>query len=278
MKAYSFLKTGTFLIAISMLSLTACKRNTDAPVNADDVTSASDHSQLERENNDAENVGDVAYTSGGANLRTTPGDLGSCVTVTNNTAVTPHVLTIDFGTTNCTGADGRNRRGKIIISYTGGYKDSGSTHTITFDNYFIDDNQLSGSKTVTNMGRNASGQYYYNISVNDSLNLGTGNGIISWTATRTRTWIAGYSTDTRTDDVYDISGTSTVTRSNGKVFTVTITTPLQVAIGCRWVESGVVSISRSTGGTMTLDYGSGNCDAEAQLTVGSHTYNITLRH
>ena len=127
------------------------------------------------------------------------------------------------------------------------------------------------------MGTNSSGQVYYNVTVNDSLNLGAGNGTIVWTGNRTRTWLTGYSTTDRTDDSYLISGTTTLTRANGNTFTMNITTPLQVAYGCAWIEAGVVSVTGPLGGVRTLNYGSGNCDDEAQLTIGSHTYNITLR-
>ena len=107
--------------------------------------------------------------------------------------------------------------------------------------------------------------------------------VITWVGSRTRTWLDGYSTATRTDDVYLISngsagtGTTTLKRANGHTFTFNITTPLQVAIGCPYIEAGVITITGSTiANARTLDYGTGACDAEAQLTIGSVTYNITL--
>ena len=273
------LKTGTILMAAAMLSFTACKRNDSSATdsaNTDDAAAVSDHAQLERENNDVDNIADIAYTTGGANLRVTPPDLGGCATVTRDTTVMPHLLTIDFGTSDCLCADGRYRRGKIIVSYTKGYKDSGSVRVITFSNYFVDENQLTGKKTVTNEGTNSIGQYYYDITVNDSLIL-SGGGTISWTSTRTRTWIDGYKTAIRADDVYDIAGSATIIRASGKTLSVNITTPLQVAVDCPWIEAGEETITRPSGGTMTINYGTGTCDRLATATIGSHTYSITLR-
>ncbi|MGN6568857.1 MAG: hypothetical protein ACTHJ0_12935 [Flavipsychrobacter sp.] len=272
------IKTGTMLMAIAMLSLSACKRNNSSTdsASADDVGTVTDQTQLERENNDVDNIADVAYTTGASNLRTTPADLGSCVTVTRDTSVMPHLLTIDFGTTDCLCADGRYRRGKILVSYTKGYKDSGSVRIITFSNYYVDENQLTGKKTVTNMGTNSIGQFYYDIEVNDSLIL-SGGGTISWTSSRTRTWIEGYKTALRGDDVYNIAGSATITRASGKTISVNITTPLRVAVDCPWIEAGEATITRPSGGVMTINYGTGTCDRLATATIGGHTYSITLK-
>jgi len=273
------LKTTTMLMAIAMISFTACKRTNSSTdtASADDAAAVADHTQLERENNDVDNITDIAYTTGAANLRMTPPDLGHCVTVTRDTTVSPHLLTIDFGTSDCLCADGRYRRGKIFVAYNKGYKDSGSVHTITFDNYYVDENQLTGKKTVTNMGTNSIGQYYYDIEVNDSLILSGGGGTISWTSSRTRTWIEGYRTAVRADDVYNIAGNATITRRTGKTISVNITTPLRVAVDCPWIEAGVATVTRPSGGTMSIDYGTGTCDRLAMATIGGHTYSITLK-
>jgi hypothetical protein len=277
-----YFRQGAFLVATAMLSLTACKHDNNnaqqQPPNVDENGGyASDYARMEQNSNDVISISDAAYASGSgaANLRTTQNTIAGCATITNDTMAIPHVLTIDFGT-NCTGLDGKVRSGEIIIYYTGHYKDSGSAHTITFNNYYVNGNQVTGSQTVTNMGNNSSGQVYYNIADNDTLNLGANNGYISWQSHRVRTWVQGYNTAIRIDDVYSITGNATLTRANGHVFTFVITSPLLVALDCPWIKSGVVTVTASDGSTATLDYGNGNCDSEAQLTINGHTYNITL--
>lgn len=276
------LKTTALLTLLVVVCLTACKRNdtTDnnyvAPMeDTADVNLASDHAMLEREDNDVQSITETALANGGANLRTGMPKLGPCATVTHDTAT--RTVIIDFGTTNCTGADGRDRRGQIIVHYTGRYKDSGSVHTVTYNNYYVDDNQRTGSRTVTNMGTNASGQIYYTIHVHDSLILNNGKGVISWESQRTRTWIQGYNTFLRGDDVYEIAGSATITRANGNTGTINITSPLQVAVGCRWIQAGIVVITPANGGQRTIDYGTGTCDNKAELTVNGNTRTITLR-
>jgi len=278
-----FSKTGitTLVIAGTIMAFTACHRlNGDSTVVDSDVANAaSDKSQLEQANTDAENISDNAYSSGSAFLRSgSLTELGGCVTVTNDTTVTPHVLTIDFGS-GCIGTDGRLRSGKIIVAYSGHYKDSASSHTISFSNYYVDSNRLSGYKTVTNMGRNSSGQYYYDISISDTIFITGTSNYISSNSTRTRIWTNGYSTATRMDDEYDIYGTDTLYRSaTGKTVyaSTSASDPLHVAVNCRWIESGTLTITLPSG-TRYINFGSGTCDRMATYTVGTHTYYITLR-
>lgn len=280
----SLLKNGAIVIVAGMLTLTACKRNkttttvtTPTLTNVDDNGGyATDAAKLEESNNDVISLADAAASSGGADLRTT----ASCATVTKDTVL--RKITISFGSTGCVGADGKTRKGDIIVTYTGKYKDSGSVHSISYNNFFVQGVQRTGSKTVTNKGTNSSGQVWYTVIVNDTLILAS-DSIISWTGNRTRTWTAGYSTALRSDDVYEIGGVTTLKRANGKVFTHTIssTAPLKVAQSCAYIQSGIVTVSSSsfTGGDRTLDYsyGGGGCDNQAQLTVAGKTYVITMR-
>ena len=282
----SLLRNGALIVMACLLTFTSCRRNnkdtTPALTSSDDNGGyASDAAKLDQNSNDVISISDAAGGTGGANLRTTATTIGGCATVTNDTVSIPHVLTIDFGTTGCTCLDLKTRSGKIVVTYLGHYKDSASTHTITTNNYYVDGYKVIVHKTVTNNGRNTSGQYWYSVTVNDSIIIST-DSIIHWNGSRTRTWFAGYSTADRSDDVYLIGGSTTVTRANGHTFTFAISSsaPLKVALGCRWIEDGTVTISSSsfTGGDRILNYGygGGSCDNLAQVTIGTHTYNITL--
>jgi len=270
--------TATVLITACSFMFTACNKvkNTDG----EDSGYGTDHALLEKTFSDVQSIADEAGNSGGlSNYRIVGGStvLSGCVTVTNDTGSVPHILTVDFGSSNCLCNDGIYRRGRIILSYTGRYKETGHMHSISFDNYYVNDNGVSGSKTVTNTGTNALGNPVYDISVVGAISLANGAGTISWNSTRTRTWIGGATTTSWKDDVYEISGSGTVTRANGKTFDMTITTPLHIALDCRWIESGVVEIRPAGGAVRSLDYGNGACDAQANYTVNGKTYSITLK-
>ena len=162
----------------------------------------------------------------------------------------------------------------------GNYKDSGSIRTITSDNYIVNGYKMAVHKTVTNEGMNASSQYWYNVTVGDSIYL-TSDSVISWSGNRTRTWQSGYSTADISDDMYAIGGTTMVTRANGHTFTFAIESgsPLIVSPDCSYIEAGKVDITGSNiTGTRILNYGdTPNCDRLATVTINGTTYTIVLR-
>jgi len=143
------------LVAIIGVTFTSCRKDRDEELLDKDTSAGSDNALAEGSFNDVNNIADEA-ADGSLTSYLAPtqsdnrGTMGVCATITHDTTVTPRLLTINFGTTNCLCNDGRYRRGEIKVSYTGKYRDSASTHTITFNNYFVNDNQVLGSKTVTN--------------------------------------------------------------------------------------------------------------------------------
>ncbi len=257
------------MVAAALIIFTACRKNKNT---AEDITYASDHAVSEQTFNDVQAVADLAATN-------TSGTLGykgtgsGCATVTH----TPGNIVIDFGSTNCLCHDGRYRRGQILVSYSGNYADSGSVHTITFNNFYQNDNKITGTKTVTNIGHNSLGQPCFTVTINGSVTH-PGGGTITSTWSRTRTWTAGYNTTDNSDDVYEISGSGTMTRANGNIISINITTPLVVANNCHWIEAGTVTYSLSGNIKRTLNYGdTANCDDAATVTLANGTVKtITL--
>ena len=278
MKATNIIK---YLMVTAMVGIlfTSCKKDKDDRDN--DTSAAADNALAEGTYNDVNNISDQAASGTLTSyLATSDYDNKSirsaCANVTNDTTVTPHLLTIDFGATNCLCNDGRNRRGKINVSYSGQYKDSASTHTITFTSYYVNDNQVLGTKTVTNNGHNAAGNLSYAVVVNGQIIKASGGGTITWTSIRTREWIIGELTPVWSDDVYLISGSANGTSASGNTFTMSITSPLRKEIGCRHIVSGSLMLTPSGKPTRYINFGSGTCDNLATVTINGNIYNITL--
>lgn len=267
------------VVATVGIILTSCRKDEDQVVDKDTST-ASDNALAEGSYNDVNNIADEA-ASGSLSSYMTPSNsqekdmLSICATITHDTISIPHLLIINFGTSNCLCADGRYRRGIVNVSYNGQYRDSASVHTITFTNYFVNDNQILGTKTVTNNGHNSSGNLTFSISVNGHIIKADG-GDITWTSARTREWIAGESTLTWFDDIYLITGTASGTNAGGNSFTASIGTPLRKEIGCHNIVSGTLTVIPSGKPARVIDFGSGTCDNQATVTISGHTYNITL--
>ena len=157
----------------------------------------------------------------------------------------------------------------------GAYRDSGSTHTITFSNYFVNDNQVQGTKTVSNTGRNTGGNLVFSIVENGSVTQ-PGGGTITRSSNRFREWFAGESTPIWNDDIYLLTGNANGTNADGDAFTSSITTALRKEIGCRNVVSGVLEFTPASRPTRTIDFGNGTCDNTATVTVNGRSRTITL--
>lgn len=240
--------------------------NSFAESTADDVTTVSTQSE------DNGVVGNPIDWSFGYHL-------GHCATITRDTVSMPHQLTINYGTTNCLCFDGKYRRGKILVSYTGHYRDSGSTHTISFDDYYVNDYKVDGNQTVTNNGDNSNGNLTFSININSTITDTTGK-TLAYKSMRTREWVAGESTwglHGWSDDIYSITGSASGTTFNGASYSAEITSPLIVALNCRWIEKGTVEFTPSGKLKRTIDFGNGDCDNKATVTIAGISFPITLR-
>jgi hypothetical protein len=290
MTATFVFKKSLFVILAASLVLVACKKEEKEEVDSD-TQSGSDNALAEGAFNDVSSIADQADDGTLSTFRFTDAGsiLGACSKINrlNSNASNPDTLLITFGTNNganpnigCNCLDGRVRKGSIQVVYTGNYRDSLSTHTITFANYFVNNNQLLGSKTVTNLGRNALGHPRFSVSVNGSVVLANNGGTITWVSSRTREWTAGYTTlgvGSWSDDEYLISGTANGTSASGNSFTAVITSPLKRALNCSWITSGKIEFTPAGKVTRTIDFGNGNCDDSAILTINGNPYTISLR-
>lgn len=253
-----------FLFPVMALALVACRKETSPTPIDRDYTSGLDNIRAEFYFNDALTQSELALKDG---------SVPCAVGVTLDLDAQPATLLIDFGTENCMGADGLSRRGRLFATFTGPYGEAGTVITITPQDYHVNDHLVQGTKVVTNAGPNADEDTYFTVDVNGTLTAPDG----SWTSThsyqRRRTWIDGEGTITPFDDVYLITGGGSGVNRNGLAFTVSITTPLRVEIGCLWIVSGVQNITPQGLSTRTIDFGNG-CDNQVTVTVNGFT--ITL--
>jgi len=260
---------GLILFALSsLLAFTSCRKEKETPLDLD-YTSASDNSSAENVFNDMLLQVDNAVDENGIRDLCAP-------SVSFDTSATPRTITVDFGNVNCTATNGRMRRGRILVSYTGLYREPGTVITITPDNYHVNDILVQGTKTVTNLGDDAQGHPTFSVVVNGTLSADDG----SWTSThqaqRVRTWLEGSNTTSVLDDVYSITGNGSGVNRNGVAYTLTITDALRVQIGCPWITQGKVRITPSGRPEVTIDYGSGACDGTLTVTVNGNTYTVTV--
>lgn len=203
-------------------------------------------------------------------------DSNRCFTITvmpQQQGVFPKTVTIDFGA-GCTAPNGRVRKGKIITVFTGKMREPGSKATTTFEGYQVDSMSVTGTHEVVN--NSSSSNKIFTIRVIDGKLTWNSGRWVKWNNTRTVTQIEGNGTAFwPLDDVFSITGAGTGENSKGRSWGHEVVEPLIRKFTCAWTTKGVVRISfNQTNGL--LDFGNGDCDNKATLTVNGRVKIITL--
>jgi hypothetical protein len=263
------------LLTLFLVLLGGCRKDEDEPdTPAPGAVNmmASDAAMLEDAYTDAmEQVDEAADANG---LRGTDDECAPVVTF--DTIASPHTITVDFGPVNCTALNGRMRRGRLQVSYTGRYRDAGTVITITPEDYYVNNNRLEGTKVVTNMGLNGDGDPYFNVVVNATLTAGDGSWTASHQATRVRTWVNGSDTEDLLDDEYTVTGSGTGVSRAGDAYTLNITNALHVRVLCPYITQGTFELTPDGGPVYTVDYGDGACNAMFTVSVNGVTYSLYM--
>jgi hypothetical protein len=270
--------TGLLLIAGITVLYQGCKKDSTPTTAKPDTSTAQNNFMAESAFDNATQWSDKAMA--GRSLKSTLTDtvyMGTCVLATLDLSTMPYKLIINFGQTNCQCEDMQYRRGKIIVQFTGNYWSPGTVVTYNFENYFINDNQILGTKTVTNKGRNSLNHLWWETVVAGSVIKANNGGTFTWNSSRQHEWTEGESTHFEWwDDVYMITGTAYGTGTDGKTYSINIITPLRKKLNCEWLESGTMNIQVQDLPLIVLDYGNGVCDNIATATVNGQSYNINL--
>jgi hypothetical protein len=210
-----------------------------------------------------------------------------CLTVTAVTSGNPYMpfpitITFDFGA-GCAGADGHVRKGKIIVNYTDRLLQPAATATLQFDNFSNDSIQVSNSTTYVIKNTGTLDKLQFTVDIDAKLTKPGGN-YTEWHSHKIITRIEGSATASPLDDVMQIEGNASGTLKKNDLavaWNAEITDPLIKKFTCRWISKGTVKESRENLASNSqwigsLDYGNGNCDNLATLTLDGVTYQITL--
>ena len=205
--------------------------------------------------------------------------IGNCatITVTPNDSTYPKTITIDFGN-GCLCADGKFRKGAIVIHLTGPIRRSGSVMTITFRDFHLNRAHLEGTKIVSNLSENGNIKFTVQV-VGGKVTFPNGRGY-QYQGLKYVKQIEGGATRTRRDDVFTIQGRSETNFNGGLRIVLDTDTPLVKKVACPWISNGTLKIKINSR-VLFLDYGApnnGDCDNKALLTWnnGNNSRLITL--
>lgn len=271
----------TLVIASASIFMIGCKKDSknekDRTIEKELIASSQNEAIAQMTFEGVDQIADEAFTGITSPTKSTGnGILGPCATKTIDTISVPHTLTIDFGTVNCLCNDGKYRRGQIIISFQGHYKDSASYHTTTFNNFYVNNNHVMGTRTRLNNGTNAAGHWNITTTVNGTIVFALSGDTLTWSATHNKEWLQGYWSPSIWNDIFLVTGNASGVKPNGATYTKTILTPLKRVMPCHYFVSGTVQMVQSNKPTRLLDYGNGGCNPWATLTVNGVTHTIHL--
>jgi hypothetical protein len=273
-----FITSGACLSLTLAVALVACKKNNPVTHAMDQATTVSLAASSSVNESLYGDVFDVVTQEGEnqnmAGRERSGARVTGCATVTLSSAdpnTWPKTMTIDFGT-GCT-TNSVLRKGRLIITLTGKLRIPGSVWSVSFDNYYVNGYKLEGTFSITNSSNGTT------LSMTTQTTSGKvtypDNSWYTHSGTHTLTLVGGASTPTFADDSYSITGNGQTASSAGNNLSVTITTPLVRNANCHYLVSGTEQFTYNTA-SGTLDFGSGNCDNQATLTIGSFTTAITL--
>lgn len=272
------------MLGIISISISSCKK--DSPVTDEQDLTSVEESAIAGENiadlftdmSSLASENDGLFSASGSDFQikdVADAISNSCgeVSISPLTNTWPKTLTIDFGD-GCTVGD-LTRKGKIIAVFTDRFKNTGAQVTVTFENFQVNDHKIEGTKIIRNNGKNAAGNFNYTIEVSKS-KISSFDRVINFSSVNNIEWVEGSATRTPADDIFSITGSATGTNSKGNEYALSIVKPLIKKVSCRFIVAGSADIKTGTR-TRTIDYGSGDCDNKASVSVEGVTREITLR-
>jgi hypothetical protein len=179
----------------------------------------------------------------------------------------PKTILIQFDST-CTTPSGITRKGTIRIVVSDSLRRSGSTAVMTFENYFVNNFKREGTHTWTNTSQ-PGGKSWQRKVVSGKI-----------TAPNGRYWLhesikdivqtAGVNTPLNFfDDIFSITGNASVTNAQAVTRTATILLALQKKYICHNIDKGRIRF-QGPNHFAILDYGNGDCDRVATITIDGH--------
>lgn len=203
--------------------------------------------------------------------------LGPCadITVSPNDSTYPKTITIDFGD-GCLCADGKFRKGKIVIHLTAPIRRPGAVMTISFVRFYLNRAHIEGTKIISNLSSGGNIKFTVQV-VGGRVTFPSGRGY-QYNSMKYVKQVAGGNTRNVRDDVYTIEGRSNTQFNNGLSITLDTETPLVKKVVCHWISDGKLKI-RINSHVLFLDFAApdnGACDNQALLYWSGGQILITL--
>jgi len=198
-----------------------------------------------------------------------------CAKVSVDNDEFPKTITIDY-TDACVGRMGLAKKGTLTIEMSDTILNEGAVYKVTFSNVSFGRRTIEKTITYTNEGLDVDGNWVtsYDMFSTTTFAKEEETFVIVRDFSGTKTWLAGFDTPECTDDQFLRNGSGTIAVSEELKFERTVT-DLWIDRACRYPLSGIIEITRGEE-SMTIDFGTGECDNIAHVTKDGETEEIEL--
>ncbi len=156
----------------------------------------------------------------------------------------PVTVTVDYGTANVLGRDGRQHRGKLIVKATGSYEAEGTAMVAKFDDWYVEDIKIEcDSMSIKNIGRDANKHCQFEVEGN--FVVSDADNKIEYSEKTTRTWTAGEGDTDITKHTYSITGVQNGKTDDKYAYSIDMLSsdPMVVNVGTRYPTSGTLKFT-----------------------------------
>lgn len=204
-------------------------------------------------------------------------DRCKCAEVTHDKEA--QIITIDFGE-GCEDDNGIVRSGKIIINYDGKRFLPGSSWVTTFEDFYVNDRQIEGIKTVTNISEDLFAEPSFHIVLEEGKVTWPDETFATREADKVRVWKRA--DNPLLDEVHILAESITAGINREEVkYSCLVKEDLVFKRACRGNKKGripVAGIKEVTLGdrVFTVDFGDGECDTIVTITSGDESETVDL--
>ena len=270
----------TAIIAV-LFFMAACQEEVGNlnQLSEEDVNAAENEAVVESVFDDIDDIGfeSLIYFESGGRIAESEDSPIHCAVKTHDRD--NNKITIDFGD-GCIGKHGRERSGKIIITYTDRKFIPGAVHTLTFEDFYVDGKKIEGTRTRTNISENENDDLRFSIVLE--------NGKVTWEdgafSTREAAWeTTRIRTPNPINDERVRTGSASGVDREGLSYTVNITKAIVWKRGClpkariMIPVEGIKVKAFGDGKSITIDYGDGTCDNLVTITKDGVSETVELR-
>lgn len=205
-------------------------------------------------------------------------DRFKCAIVTIETTGTVEnpqgTITVDFGA-GCVDNRLNVRKGKLKFAYNGKRFQPGSTVVMTTENYSINDIELEGTRTSTNVQGSSSDAPKFNVVLANGKATFPDGSVAERESNITWSWIRAANPS---DDylIIDQSSVANGITRGGRTYAVSLVESLKYKRFCGIAVDGIKRYVIDGEKEIVIDYGDGTCDKSVTITVNGVTRNITV--